>query len=390
MMAVISALSNSSISRLRKLWDSLSDKYHEIHQRLEDVMKPTSNFKVYREAISVKPKEMPVVPYLAVYLRDITFVCDGNPDRTSDGLVNFEKIQLLGSRIQEVQASTSTPYIGLTVDLSVRGLIKNLSFWEDDVLYEKSLECEALKGSGMHHMNGHGLSTITEENEEDDQLSEGGSESTTNSSPGVETWSIAEVSSWMESIGKGKYREVFEQHRINGSRLVLLDDPTLGAMGMQRLGHRKRLLKDILELSAPKSSPSTPSSSYYFPSPTSGLRNTMSAPVLTEEIVLGWGQPAIDSWVSSFHDPDITNSLKGISAHALLALSHETLVARGLDKLGLRKKVLKGVQSLKQSVSTENIYHTDASQWTVNDVLSWLERSDHGDYKNLFIARKSR
>jgi len=66
-------------------------------------MDPNQNFKNYRTLIISKPKETPLVPYLALYLRDITFITDGNPDFTEEGLINFEKMLLLGSRIQEVR-----------------------------------------------------------------------------------------------------------------------------------------------------------------------------------------------------------------------------------------------------------------------------------------------
>jgi len=46
--------------------------------KYEELMKPNSNFKQYRDLISAKPKEVPCVPYLALILRDVEFINEGN------------------------------------------------------------------------------------------------------------------------------------------------------------------------------------------------------------------------------------------------------------------------------------------------------------------------
>jgi len=64
-----------------------------------------------------------------------------------------------------------------------------------------------------------------------------------------------------------------------------------------------------------------------------------------------WTQGEVANWVKSFEDEgrtEIAAALQALNGQQLLALTNETLVARGLEKLGLRKKVLRSIQSLKE------------------------------------------
>lgn len=88
-MAVLSGLSSSSISRLKNLFQDLPSKYHKILQGLNEMMRSVSSFKAYREAL--KSGSGPCIPFLGVILTDLTFLEDGNPSTTKDGLINWQK-----------------------------------------------------------------------------------------------------------------------------------------------------------------------------------------------------------------------------------------------------------------------------------------------------------
>lgn len=40
----------------------------------------------------------PAVPYLGMYLTDLAFIEEGTPNFTEEGLVNFSKMRMVGSR----------------------------------------------------------------------------------------------------------------------------------------------------------------------------------------------------------------------------------------------------------------------------------------------------
>lgn len=74
-----------------------------MYKNLDEMMTSLQNYKVYRSELSKalnsnKPDLPPILPYLGVYLRDITFADDGNPTITENNLLNFEKAQILGNK----------------------------------------------------------------------------------------------------------------------------------------------------------------------------------------------------------------------------------------------------------------------------------------------------
>jgi len=62
------------------------------------------NYKKYRDALVQEAEhKLPVVPYLGVYLRDLTFIDEGNPDYIDD-LINFGKLLMIGEVMLDVSS----------------------------------------------------------------------------------------------------------------------------------------------------------------------------------------------------------------------------------------------------------------------------------------------
>jgi hypothetical protein len=76
-------------------------------ERLEQMMENKHNFKNYRDRLAkIKLNGEPTLPYLGVYLRDLTFIEEGNKTYiTEHRLINYEKIQLVGQVIRFVLPS---------------------------------------------------------------------------------------------------------------------------------------------------------------------------------------------------------------------------------------------------------------------------------------------
>ncbi|XP_071613954.1 diacylglycerol kinase delta-like isoform X3 [Heliangelus exortis] len=64
-------------------------------------------------------------------------------------------------------------------------------------------------------------------------------------------WGSEEVAAWLEALGLGEYREFFVRHDIQGSELILLERRDLKDLGITKVGHMKRILQAIKELSSP-------------------------------------------------------------------------------------------------------------------------------------------
>jgi hypothetical protein len=108
LMAVVAALHNPAVTRLKATLKEVPRKRMTQLEELEAVMRPTSNFRAYREALLLS--RPPCVPYMGVFLTDLTFIEDGNPDFISPSVVNFRKRRLLADVLQLVQRLQAVPY----------------------------------------------------------------------------------------------------------------------------------------------------------------------------------------------------------------------------------------------------------------------------------------
>ena len=83
--------------------------------------------------------------------------------------------------------------------------------------------------------------------------------------PPVQQMSSADVHSWLQSLSLPQYAPAFSSHHIDGASLTALSASDLQTIGVEALGHRKKILKAIEQLkhtpSSPSSSSSSPSSS---------------------------------------------------------------------------------------------------------------------------------
>mmetsp|Transcript_22798 Transcript_22798/g.25377 ORF Transcript_22798/g.25377 Transcript_22798/m.25377 type:complete len:438 (+) Transcript_22798:46-1359(+) len=137
-LSVISGVNNASVSRLKFTKESLSHKITDEFARLEEKLSAHGSYANYREF--VKQLQLPIVPYLGVYLTDLTFIEDGNPDMIG-GLINWKKPQLIYRVIREI-ARFQRGYYTFTVDDNLMRSLSQLIFLDEQELYSKSLVLE--------------------------------------------------------------------------------------------------------------------------------------------------------------------------------------------------------------------------------------------------------
>ncbi|KAJ3105728.1 hypothetical protein HDU96_008455 [Phlyctochytrium bullatum] len=100
-MGVVSALNSSSISRLSKTWALLTNKTNDTLANLHFITDNSRNYANYRtELRNLNP---PCIPFLGLYLTDLTFTADGNPDIRNERLINFDKFVKTHRIITEIQ-----------------------------------------------------------------------------------------------------------------------------------------------------------------------------------------------------------------------------------------------------------------------------------------------
>lgn len=97
--AIITAMQSHLITRLQKVWEDLSEKYTDLYEYLSGIIHPEKNYSVYRNKLRSfllsNDYNVPVVPYFSLFLQDLTFVIDGNPNyRKANTFLNQKLINI--------------------------------------------------------------------------------------------------------------------------------------------------------------------------------------------------------------------------------------------------------------------------------------------------------
>jgi hypothetical protein len=142
LMGVLAGLNMSSVNRLRHTIALLAPKHLELKAALQTLVAPTQSFKQYRDALHQVTGAC--VPYLGVYLTDLTFTEDGNKDtvqKPNDAkvkLINIKKRALVHNIISEVQLYQQASF-DLTKTEPLHTMILEVPNVDETSLYSMSL-----------------------------------------------------------------------------------------------------------------------------------------------------------------------------------------------------------------------------------------------------------
>ncbi|KAI9334710.1 ras guanine nucleotide exchange factor domain-containing protein [Obelidium mucronatum] len=139
LFSLMSGLGLSPVSRLKKTWEGLPEKAKTAYEELEKIIDPSRNMKNYRDLLAKAVP--PIVPFLPIYLKDLTFMNDGNA-KMVEGMINFEKLRMMGNRVKDIVSLVAVEYKGdaqphIQNYIAKPPVEKNMA-----KLKEMSLECE--------------------------------------------------------------------------------------------------------------------------------------------------------------------------------------------------------------------------------------------------------
>lgn len=120
--SIMTALQSYVMSRLSVIWDSLSENDIELYEYLSKIIHPNGNYKVYRHKLRKLKEEfssggesnafkssLPVVPFFNLFLQDLAFIDEGNPDFRNpesfrpNKLINIDKFLKITNTISTFQ-----------------------------------------------------------------------------------------------------------------------------------------------------------------------------------------------------------------------------------------------------------------------------------------------
>lgn len=118
--AIIASLQSHLVTRLTEVWTQVSEKYKELYDYLSGIIQPDKNYNVYRTKIRnfllSNDVGLPVVPYFLLFLQDLTFVTDGNPNYRKANtflklkLINIDKYLKITRIIADIEM-LQIPYV---------------------------------------------------------------------------------------------------------------------------------------------------------------------------------------------------------------------------------------------------------------------------------------
>nr|XP_021202923.1 ras-specific guanine nucleotide-releasing factor 2 isoform X1 [Bombyx mori] len=147
-LQVCAALSNTSVYRLKKTWDKVSKTSRHTIERMQTIISSECRFRILRDALH--RCDPPCIPYLGMYLSDLSFIDEGTSNYTPDGLLNFSKMRMIAHVIREIRNFQQTPYKIEHIPKVCDFLLERSLIIPEERQYTLSLELEprAARGSG--------------------------------------------------------------------------------------------------------------------------------------------------------------------------------------------------------------------------------------------------
>ncbi|KNC48232.1 Ras guanine nucleotide exchange factor A [Thecamonas trahens ATCC 50062] len=142
-MAVIVGLNNAAVSRLKFTKVKVPRRFKKQLAGLESLMDMSGSFKTYRAKLAAAAQ---AVPYVGVFLTDLVFVEDGNPDYVEGeggvSMVNVEKVVMVHRIVSQIVHFRERPYNFHIVEAVQAYLDRGEGLVDESELFRRSLAVE--------------------------------------------------------------------------------------------------------------------------------------------------------------------------------------------------------------------------------------------------------
>jgi RasGEF domain len=155
-MEILGGINTWAIQRLKQTWEAIPARVVKKLEDLDSLMDSRHNYRAYRQSLA---SHEVALPYLGVYLRDLTFIGEGNTDLLGThqpAIVNFEKMLLMGAVVEDatsyqrkmfsfpqpVAQSQEAAAKYATSIKQLRAYLLEVYGLREELLYKHSLFCE--------------------------------------------------------------------------------------------------------------------------------------------------------------------------------------------------------------------------------------------------------
>lgn len=131
---IVAGLHHGAVFRMKQAWEGISSQQRKIYEEVKKLTDRSMSYASLR--FSLKKLNPPCIPYLGVYLTDLTFIEEGNKDNINN-LINWNKRHLISETIRQIRQYQWQAYVFTPVPWLQTNLM-SVSLLTDDELYELS------------------------------------------------------------------------------------------------------------------------------------------------------------------------------------------------------------------------------------------------------------
>ncbi len=139
LFAIYCGLTANPIHRLRKTKELIGSKTEKKFSEFKELFRGDKNSRNFRRVLQTTLT--PCIPHLGIFLSDLTFTEDGNPDELL-GMINFQKRCKLAERIRWIKQYQQEGYQLESVLIIQAYFVKFLKIIDPEVLWRMSKEVE--------------------------------------------------------------------------------------------------------------------------------------------------------------------------------------------------------------------------------------------------------
>lgn len=107
--AILAGLLTHPIQRSKRLWADLSRASRKAYTEVESILQPFNNYGKYRQQLLSLSKNAPLIPFVAVLLKDFLAASETIPATLEDGSANPRRSWVLGGLLRQVLTFQKKP-----------------------------------------------------------------------------------------------------------------------------------------------------------------------------------------------------------------------------------------------------------------------------------------